>query len=311
MFNKIISGMNRLSFIFFLFAVGSFAQENSTNSGIKKQIEDYNASFAIAFTKGNEDDLVKAYTDQAIFMPEHSRQRVGIKTIRDFYKQWLKQAKITSYQKTILELQDFGNYVLEIGTFNEDLNLNEQKAFSYIGKYAVLWKKPSKKGVPPTIAAEIWGSSSYFDDKNIPDINDIEIPKTKKYIPTDKLTLEVKERNKTIKELVQNRQGAEHAKMFMPDAMYLTYYTPILSGEKEITDYFTEHEKPGTLRIEQISIETSNIIYAQKAIVEFGFYSVDWRDGDNHGNVKGKSINVWKKDSNGELLLFRQIVNHD
>ncbi|MCM0666855.1 YybH family protein [Flavobacterium tyrosinilyticum] len=303
--------MNRLSFIFFLFAFGGFAQENSTNSSIKMQIEDYNASFAIAFTKGNQDDLVKAYTDQTIFMPEHSRQRVGRKMIRDFYKQWLKQAKITSYQKTILELQDFGNYVLEIGTFNEDLNLNEQKAFSYIGKYAVLWKKSSKRTVPPTIAAEIWGSSSYFDDKNIPDINDIEIPKTKKYIPTDKLTVEVKERNKTIKELVQNRQGAEHAKIFMPDAMYLTYYTPILSGEKEITDYFTEHEKPGTLRIEQISIETSNIIYAQKAIVEFGFYNVDWRDGENSGNVKGKSINVWKKDSNGELMLFRQIVNHD
>lgn len=311
MFNKIISGMNRLSFIFFLFASVGFAQENSTNSSIKKQIEDYNVSFAIAFTKGNQDDLLKAYTDQTLFMPEHSRQRVGRKVIRDFYKQWLKQAKVTSYQKTILELQDFGNYVLEIGTFKEDLNLNEQKAFSYIGKYSVLWKKPSKKSVPPTIAAEIWGSSSYFDDKNIPDINDIEIPKTKKYMPTDKLTLEVKERNKTIKELVQNRQGAEHAKMFMPDAMYLTYYTPILSGEKEITDYFTEHEKPGTLRIEQISIETSNIIYAQKAIVEFGFYSVDWRDGENSGNVKGKSINVWKKGSNGELLLFRQIVNHD
>lgn len=303
--------MNRLSFIFFLFAFGGFAQENSTNSSIKKQIEDYNGSFAIAFAKGNQDDLVKAYTDQTIFMPEHSRQRIGIKPIRDFYKQWLKQAKVTSYQKTILELQDFGNYVLEIGTFNEDLNLNEQKAFSYIGKYAVLWKKSSKKGMSPTIAAEIWGSSSYFDDKNIPDINDIEIPKTKKYIPTDKLTVEVKERNKTIKELVQNRQGAEHAKMFMPDAMYLTYYTPILSGKNEITDYFTEHEKPGTLRIEQISIETSNIIYAQKAIVEFGFYNVDWRDGENSGNVKGKSINVWKKDSNAELMLFRQIVNHD
>lgn len=99
--------------------------------------------------------------------------------------------------------------------------------------------------------------------------------------------------------------------MFMPDAMYLTYYTPILSGEKEITDYFTEHEKPGTLRIEQISIETSNIIFAREAIVEFGFYNVDWRDGESSGNVKGKSINVWKKNNDGELLLFRQMVNHD
>ncbi|MNX00657.1 hypothetical protein D3C86_301700 [compost metagenome] len=303
--------MNRLSFIFFLFAFGGFAQENRIDSVIKKQIEDYNTSFSNALVKGSQGDLIKAYTDQTIFMPEHSRERVGSKTIRDFYKQWLVQAKITSYERKILDLQDFGNYVLEIGTFDENLNLNEQNAFLYTGKYAVLWKKSSSRSLPPTIAAEIWGSSSYFDDKNIPNIDDSSVPKTEEYSFSDKLALEVKERNKAIKDFVQNRQGAEHAKMFMPDAMYLTYYTPILSGEKEIADYFTEHEKTGTLSIDEISILTSGIIYARTAIIEFGFYNVDWRDGESKGNVKGKSINVWKKDSNGTLLLFRQMVNHD
>ncbi|KAF2338475.1 YybH family protein [Flavobacterium tistrianum] len=303
--------MNRFSFIFFLFAFAGFAQGSKSDSIIKKQIEEYNISFATAFVKGNQSNLVKAYSDQTLFMPEHSRQRVGSKTIQDFYKQWLSQAKITSYERKILDLQDFGNYVLEIGTFIENLNVNGQNPFSYSGKYSVLWKKSSNRSQSPTIAAEIWGSSSYFDDKNIPNIDDSAILPTKEYIPTDKLTLEVKERNNKIKELVQNRQGAEHAKMFMPDAMYLTYYTPILSGEKEITDYFTDHEKSGTLSIDKISILTSEIIYARTAIIEFGFYNVDWRDGDSNGNIKGKSINVWKKDANGELLLFRQMVNHD
>jgi ketosteroid isomerase-like protein len=303
--------MNRFSFIFFLFAFVGFAQENKIDSIIRKQIDNYNTSFTEACIKGNRDDLVKAYTDQTIFMPEHSRQRVGRKAIQDFYKQWLVQAKVASYQKKIAELQDFGNYVLEIGTFTEDLRLNEQHPFSYAGKYSVLWKKPSKRGQPLTIAAEIWGAASYFDDKNIPNIDDSSVPQTKEYSVSDKLASEVKERNATIKKLVQERQGTEHAKMFMPDAMYLTYYTPILSGEKEITDYFTEHEKPGTLSIDKISILTSGIIYARTAIIEFGFYNVDWHDGDSKGNVKGKSINVWKKNNNGELMLFRQIVNHD
>ncbi|RYJ39022.1 hypothetical protein NU08_1860 [Flavobacterium anhuiense] len=303
--------MIKLSLAFLLFAFAGFAQGSKSDSVIKKQIEEYNTSFANVFIKGNQGDLAKAYTDETIFMPEHSRQRLGRKAIEAFYEQWLAQAKINSYQKTILELQDFGNYVLEIGTFAENLSLNGQNAFSYSGKYSVLWAKPSKKNQLLTIAAEIWGSASYFDDKNIPNIDDAAIPPTKEYISSDKLTLEVKERNNNIKKLVQNRQGAEHAKMFMPDAMYLTYYTPILSGEKEITAYFTEHEKPGTLRIEQISILTSNIIFTQKAIVEFGFYNVDWSDGDRNGNVKGKSINVWKRNGDGELMLFRQMVNHD
>ncbi|KRD57971.1 hypothetical protein ASE40_16635 [Flavobacterium sp. Root935] len=302
--------MIKFSFTFFLFALGVFAQENKIDSNVRKQIESYNSSFAADFTGGNKEALLKAYTEQTILMPEHSRQRTGNKSIADFYKQWLDQAKVISYQRTILELQDFGSYVLEIGNFTEHLDKQNLKPYTYSGKYMVLWKKASKNK-PMTIAAEIWGSDSYFDDRFIPEIDDALVPSTKEFVTSDKLNLEVIERNNSIKKLVQNRLGGEHAKMFLPDAMYLTYYTPILSGEKDITAYFIEHEKPGTLSIDQISIRTSGVINAQKAIVEFGYYSVDWSDGDKKGNVKGKSINVWKRNSNGELMLFRQMVNHD
>lgn len=302
--------MIKFSAIFFLFAFGVFAQESKKDSVIRKQLQDYNVAFASAFTTGDKNTLLKSYTDQSILMPEHSRQRKGKTDIANFYKQWLDQAKVVSYQKTIFDLQDFGNYVLEIGNFAEDLNIKDQKSYTYSGKYAVLWKKGSKTN-PMTIAAEIWGADSYFEDKNIPDIDDSSVPQTQEYSASDKLASEVKERNNNIKKLVQNRLGGEHAKMFMTDAMYLTYYTPIISGEKDITAYFTEHEKPGTLSIDKISILTSGIIYAEKAIIEFGFYSVDWSDGDKNGNVKGKSINVWKRNSDGELMLFRQMVNHD
>ncbi|PBJ16023.1 DUF4440 domain-containing protein [Flavobacterium sp. ACN6] len=302
--------MIKFSFTFFLFACGVFAQENKINATIQKQIELYNSSFATALIGGNADALAKAYTDQTIFMPEHSRQRTGNKSISDFYKQWLKQAKVTSYQRTILELQDFGDYVLEIGNFTENLERENLKPYTYEGKYMVLWKKVSENK-PMTIAAEIWGSDTYFDDRFIPEIEDSAVPVTREFVSSDKLTLEVIERNASIKQLVKNRLGGEHAKMFMPDAMYLTYYTPILSGEKDITAYFTEHEKPGTVSIDQISIKTSGVIVTKKAIVEFGYYSVDWSDGDKSGNVKGKSINVWKRNSNGQLMLYRQMVNHD
>lgn len=300
--------MIKFNFLFFLCAFGLFAQESKTDSNIRKQIEEYNSSFASAFTDGNTDDLLENYTDQSVIMPEHSRQRTGKEAIGNFYRQWLAQARITSFKKFIFELQDFGNYILETGNFTEVLDYKDYKPFEYTGKYMVLWKKDSKT---MTIAAEIWGSDTYLEDRFIPEIDDSMILSTTEYVSSAKLTSEVKQKNSTIKKLVQNRLGEEHAKMFMPDAMYLTYYTPILSGEKDITSYFTEHEKPGSLVIEKISIETSGIIDAKKAIIEFGFYSVDWRDGDSNGNVKGKSINVWKRNKNGELMLFRQMVNHD
>jgi len=301
--------MIKFSLAFLFLAISVFAQENKTDSAIRKQIEDYNADFAAALFENNKNLILKPYTDQSVLMPEHSRQRVGKKAIAAFYEQWLSQAKVNSFQRTIVELQDFGDYILEIGNFTENLHLKDLKPYTYSGKYMVLWKKVSKNKM--TIAAEIWGANSYFDDRFIPEIDDSEVPSTKEYTSSDKLINEVIKRNGSIKNLVQNRLGAEHAKMFMPDAMYLTYYAPILSGEKDITAYFTEHEKPGTLKIEQISIQTSGVIVTKKAIVEFGFYNVDWRDGTNNGNVKGKSINVWKRNEKGELMLFRQMVNHD
>lgn len=300
--------MIKFNFIFFLLTFSLFAQENKTDSTIRKQIEEYNSSFATAFTDGNINDLTEVYTNLSILMPEHSRQRTGKDFIADFYKQWLSQSRITSYKKSILEIQDFGNYILEIGNFTEVLDYKDYKPFEYTGKYMVLWKKDSKS---MTIAAEIWGSDTYLEDRFIPQIDDSMILPTEEYFSSDKLTKEVKAGNSKIKELVHKRLGEEHAKMFMPDAMYLTYYTPILSGKNEITAYFKEHEKPGSLVIEKISIQTSGIIDAKKAIIEFGFYSVDWRDGDSNGNVKGKSINVWKRNDKGELMLFRQMVNHD
>ncbi len=304
------SVMSRITLIFFLLALGTSAQEKETDLNFRKQIEAYNTSFSTFFMEGNIDNFSKLYTEQTIFLPEHSRERIGKKNIVDFYKQWLSEVKIVAFKKTIYELQNLGNYILEIGNFKEDFAKKDHKIYSYSGKYMILWKL-AKKGKPMTIAAEIWGSDSYIDDKEFPEINDANIPNTKEYSDSDKLTVEIKERNQNIRKLVQERNGAEHAKMFMSDAIYLTYYTPMLSGIKDITDYFVDHEKPGTLKIESISIKTSAIIKTEKAVVEFGFYSVDWRDGENNGNVKGKSTNVWKRNQDNQLLLFRQMVNHD
>ncbi|MBZ4035528.1 hypothetical protein K6T82_12175 [Flavobacterium sp. 17A] len=299
----------KFSLDFLLLTASVFAQEIKMDSNIQKQLENYNTVFVKALVENNKDVILQSYTNQSVLMPEHSRQRVGKQVISDFYQQWLTQAKVLSYQKTIIDLQDFEDYILEIGNFTENLDVKNLKPYTYSGKYMVLWRKVSKSKM--TIAAEIWGANSYFDDRFIPEIDDSKVPAAKEFISSDQTIKEVITRNGSIKNLVQNRLGAEHAKMFMPDAMYLTYYTPILAGEKEITAYFTEHEKPGTLSIDQISIQTSGVIVAKKAIIEFGFYSVDWSDGDKNGNVKGKSINIWKRNNDGQLMLFRQMVNHD
>jgi len=55
--------MIKFSFTFFLFALGVFAQENKIDSNVRKQIENYNSSFAADFTGRNKEALLKAYTE--------------------------------------------------------------------------------------------------------------------------------------------------------------------------------------------------------------------------------------------------------
>lgn len=287
------------------------AQSLTSKDLLWKQIEAKNATISKAFCSGDVMGIIAEYMQDASIMPEHSTTRKGKNDIKQYYTDWLAGAKMLHYTKTILEIHDLDGWALEIGTFSQDFKIHNGKGFNYAGKYMVLWRVQQKLDTSPFIAAEIWGANDYIDDDHFPIINDI--PKPAKETITDKtLEKEIIGRNQVIAQLVTERKGAEHAKLFMPDAIYMTYYTPMLIGMDKIKAYFIEHEKPGTLKIDTLEL-TTDALYATAAgpIVEFGSYKVDWTDGDAKGTVMGKSINVWKRDATGTLMLYRQMVNHD
>jgi ketosteroid isomerase-like protein len=268
-------------------------------------------AIAKAFIAGKTKELQSQYMQWAVMMPEHSTTRKGKTNIKKYYTEWLSQAKMNSYSKTIVEVQDFDGWALEIGTFTQNFTLTGGQPFEYNGKYMVFWRTSAKLETSPFIAAEIWGANDYINDTDFPVINDSPAPHWDS-IANEKLKNEVVSRNRVIGRLVTERKGADHAALFMPDGIYMTYYTPILVGMDKIKPYFTEHEKPGTLKIEALELAT-NDLYTTTAgpVIEFGSYRVDWSDGDAKGTVTGKSINVWKRDATGTLMMYRQMVNHD
>jgi ketosteroid isomerase-like protein len=276
---------------------------------IWKQIVERNALISGAFIEGDAEKIAENYMKNALMMPEHSTSRRGTEAITEYYASWLKAAKLNSFTKTIYEVQNLKDYALEIGTFTQNFTLQGGKPFEYKGKYMVLWRISTNMDTC-WIEAEIWGANDYINDADFPAIKDTAIPEDEPdYNPV--LTDEVKLRNGIIAKLVTERKGGEHAALFMPDAIYMTYYTPMLIGE-EIKLYFVEHEKPGTLKIESIQINTNGVNETEGGlIIEYGSYKVDWSDGDAKGTVTGKSINVWKRDANGTLMMYRQMVNHN
>ncbi len=256
--------------------------------------------------------MMKNYRDGALLFPEHSMLRKSTAAIQDYYSQWLTEAKVNSYSKTILEIQDFNGYALEIGTFAENFTKKDAHPYAYTGKYLVVWRTGSRNGSELYIASEIWGANAAFDDSSLPQINDKGLTITKE-VPFDKaLEKEVRQRNALIKQLVTDRKGEEHSLLFLPDAMYMTYYTPILSGIEAIRPYFIEHEKPGDVVINSVNLDTYNVFETPgDIIIEYGFYTVGYSYKSDKGTVSGKSINIWKRNKSGQLMLYRQAVNHD
>lgn len=248
---------------------------------------------------------------EPVCMPEYHNALYTKQDIKSYYEQWLSNFKINDYKRSIYEVQLIENYVVEIGTFNVNAVGKSDVSLVYEGKYMNVWKVLKNKKM--VLVSEIWGADKAIDGSQFLVIktNGIKIPKPK---INQSIEEEIYKRNERIAELVKNREGEKHAvEFFTKDAIYLTYDTPMLIGMDNIKPYFVEHEKPNGVSIDSLSIKASRIIPLKNYSIEYGYYFVDvsWDNKKGKASVSGKSINLWKRDENGVLMLYRQMVNHN
>lgn len=294
--------------VLLLFAVNARSAEAGTP--LRQRLEISNHAFSEAFAAEDLAAVKIHYADDAVLMPEHSVVRYGKDSIEDYYRQWFGGAKIDSLRKTPHETLEYGDYAVETGTFVQTYTKEGAQPYEYSGKYMVLWVT---NGDRPRIVSELWGANAPFDDSALPVIEDA-APSTDPIFGNDaKIAEEIRGRNAIIGKLVTARKGNEHADLFLPDAIYMTYYTPMLIGIDDIRRYFIEHERPGEVAIDSLALSTGNIypLDGGNLQLEQGFYVVGWRAGGDSGTVKGKSLNLWKRNKDGTLMLYRQAVNHD
>lgn len=291
-----------------LFAVNARSAEPRTP--LQERLEISNHAFSEAFVAEDLAAVKSHYADDAVLMPEHSMARYGKDAIEDYYRQWFGGAKIGSLRKIPYETLDYVDYAIETGTFVQRYTKDGAQPYEYSGKYMVLWATGGDK---PRIVSELWGANTPFDDAALPVVED-GTPATDRVFRNDaKVAEEIRGRNAIIGKLVTERKGSEHADLFLPDAIYMTYYTPMLVGIDNIRRYFIEHERPGEVAIDSLALSTGKIypMGGGNLQLEQGFYVVDWRAGGDSGTVRGKSLNLWKRNQDGTLMLYRQAVNHD
>lgn len=298
-----------LALIVFYFSCFTTISAQSSDKELLQKIESINTSISDAFNQESTEKIVSWYAPEAICMPEYHLTITGTTDISKYYNQWFEKSVNKGFQKKAFTVERLGNYILETGNFTSQFSITDTGFTKYDGKYIRCWTVEKNK--PSKIIMEIWGSSSYADRSVFPQILVSETtPKPMQSTENPFLEI-VKKRNSLIAQLVKERKGAEHAKLFTSQAIYMPYYLPMQIGKDAITAYFTEHEKPGDVSIDAISINTGSLLNAGFHIIEFGYYNVSWRAGKDSGTVTGKSINVWKKETSGEWMLSRQMVNHD
>lgn len=300
--------------IFLLCCMKLSSQEKTNKSADqwKEKLNTINNQLATAFLNKDINTIVKYYDDkEPVCMPEYHKALYTKEDIKSYYQQWLNNVTINSYKRDIYEVQSIKDYLVEIGTFVNNLTHTNGDLLIYNGKYMNVWKIGKNDNL--TLISEIWGANNAIDGSNFSFIktqtNAIPKPKI-----NAALANEVSKRNDRIAELVKKREGEKHAiEFFTKDAIYLTYDTPMLIGMDNIKPYFTEHEKPNGVSIDSLSIKASRIIPLGNFVLEYGYYyvNVSWDNKKGHAIVTGKSTNLWKRDENGILMLYRQMVNHD
>lgn len=277
-------------------------------TGLHQQLSILNKRIAKAAIEKNLDETLNCFLEDAVYMPEYHPAIYGKPGIITYFKSWLDSTTIISLDKAIVDIQSFGEFVIETGTFLQQYKCRSDSITLYNGKYLTVWKRSADKLM---IVSEIRGAAEPVSRDQFSFIRG-QAYSNPEPVADNELNREVAARNKRITELVKNRQGEKHAvEFFLPDAIYLTYDSPMFVGLDRIKAYFSEHEKPGDVLIDSLIISAAKIIDAGAILIEYGYYYIEVAWDGGKGNFRGKSTNIWKRDNEGRLMLYRQMVNHD
>jgi len=295
--------------LFGLLALPGFASASDAAT-LTQRLDRANTGIADAWRGGDAAALKTHYSADAVLMPEHSGTRRGAQEIGNYYAALFDALRIEDYRRTSHDAVVYGDHAVQTGNYELAFVANGGPRSEFKGKFMALWDLRAPK---PELVAELWGTDAPFERVQWPEIA---APSPSPPLPASRdsaLLTEVTDRNALIDRLVTERRGAEHADLFLPDAIYLTYYTPMLVGIEPIRGYFVEHEKPGEVAIDSLELSSGRLhrLQGDDVVLEEGFYRVAWRAGGDQGVVRGKSLNLWKRDADGTLKLLRQAVNHD
>jgi uncharacterized protein (TIGR02246 family) len=124
---------------------------------VRSRIEETNAEFGAAASRGDMAAVAALYTDDAILLPPNAEMVRGKQGIKAFFDGLVAQMGVPQLSLQTAQVEEIGDTANEIGAYTLKVQPPGGEPVTDIGKYVVVWKR---QGDAWKLAIDIWNTNS-------------------------------------------------------------------------------------------------------------------------------------------------------
>jgi ketosteroid isomerase-like protein len=260
---------------------------------------------------GNDVDArVRLYRPDARSMPEYQPALYTTAQIAAYHRAMRERLTMTRFDPVTSELFDFGDAVLEFGTFTAGWTAGST-AEERRGKYANLWAVEPDGSL--RLKADVWGYFEPLADERVFFVPMAEAAPPLLPAPADAdLAETVRRLDQADARAVRSRDVEAKLALLADDAIIMPFADTPKRGMAEIRPYLTAYTAAGEgIVFDDVRVWNAGIEQFGDYVVSYTKFHVDWRFPGNKGITKGGGLHLLRRQPDGSLKRIRQIGTHD
>jgi uncharacterized protein (TIGR02246 family) len=124
---------------------------------VRSRIEETNAEFSAAASRGDTTAIAALYTDDAVVLPPNAETVRGRQAIKGLFDGMIQQMGVPQLTLRTMQVDEIGDMANEIGEYTLKFQPAGGEPVTDIGKYVVIWKR---QGDDWKLHIDIWNTNS-------------------------------------------------------------------------------------------------------------------------------------------------------
>ncbi len=278
------------------------------NEYFKDQIVNLNTQIDKHFRAKDVNSLIDLYHEEITYCAEYKPAIFYKGQLKKFYVDWWQINSINRYQKSIYEVQSFGDHILEDGHFTLEYQDEDGSNEIYKGKYFVIWKNDSEGNL--SILSEGFCSDEYRQASEMP-YSDVKVEEEVNYPqnPISKsLSKLIQEANDDLIRIVEAGDSEARIKGFTNDAIYLHHFEEIIDDPAVLKAYLRKTYRPEAEIYVEHTLGRCYDLGNGYSLVH-GHYKGGWK-ANGGGTFEGNFLKIHRLED-GVLKTYRSWTNND